>query len=146
MVPCTGREYHQELSRQWAESLTGQLVLVPFLKDGTDGKSEWITVPGLAMPTIFRGGWYGLKIYISVDKAPNWGNFNLQRHGFDEEYDIIDDHKLYYIPKGKPNSKDIVPIRLNEACEELREILKLTGAEAVKMLREMPTKEMGLDA
>ena len=108
-VPCTGREHFQQQAYDWAKSLQGQAVLIPFLST----EREWIKVPGLAIQTILKGGWGAVKVYISVDKAPNWGGWrsSLRFYGYDEDYDLINGHKLYYIEKGWASRKDVVLLR-----------------------------------
>ncbi len=103
-VPCTGREYFQQQAYDWAKSLNGQAVLIPFLST----ERKWIEVPGLAIQTVLKGGWGAVKVYISVDKAPNWGGFNLQLYGYDEDCDVINGRRLYFISKGWASRKDVV--------------------------------------
>lgn len=125
-IPCDGREYYQQLSKEWADSLHGRMVMVPFLRASSrETKGDWIQLPGLAIRTKARGGWYGVKIYISVDKAPNWGKFNLQLYGYDEDHDIVNGHKLYYRTKGRPQSKDVIPMDVDTVVPELKEIMRL---------------------
>lgn len=129
-IPCTGKEYHYQLSQEWAESLHGRMVMVPFLRasraTGGDLKGDWIQVPGLAIRYTYPGGWDGIKVYISIDKAPNWGNFNRPSSGyFQEEHDVINGHKLYFLTKGRPQSKDVIPIEFDTVSPELKRLSKL---------------------
>ena len=124
-VTCTGREEFQRQAEVWAKSFHGQAVLIPFLNKD----EEWIKVPGLAVQTINRGGWGGLKVYISVDKAPNWGGWrgDLILFGYEEEHDVVNGHKLYYINKGWGNREEV--ILLEEIPQELEGIKQIAQQE-----------------
>jgi hypothetical protein len=109
-VPCHGKEYHQAMSHAWAKSLHGRAVMVPFFV-GRDGEKDvWTEAPGLAVYAVNPGGWGKVRVYISIDKSPNWGHFNMQLYGYDDDHDVINDHKLYYLDKGWGSRKDVVPL------------------------------------
>ena len=122
---CTGREPHQELARQWALSLHGQFVTIPFYLVRIDGKFVWTRVPVLAVKIERIGGWCGIKVYISKDRPPNWGGYRMQLYGDNEDHDVVDGHRLYYIIKGRPQREDVLPLVVEDMKGELNEMLKL---------------------
>lgn len=122
-VLCTGREYYQQLSHDWARSLHGKAVLIPFFVGRENGRDRWTQIPGLAIQSVARGGWGAVRVYISIDRYPNWGGFNLQLCGYDEDHDVINGHKLYYITKGRPSRTDV--ILLEDIPMEIREIKQI---------------------
>lgn len=128
-VPCTGREHFQQQSYDWTKSLNGKAVMIPFLSV----EREWIEVPGLAIQTILKGGWGAVKVYISVDKAPNWGGFNVQMYGYDEDYDVINGHRLYFISKGWARRKEV--ILLETIPMEIEEIKQITRQNKGHLLK-----------
>lgn len=120
-VPCTGREYHQNKHRLWAESLHHTAVLIPFYKgrNKINGNEEWVKVPGLAVKMLQKGGWWIVRVYISVDKNPNWGGWKMQS----DKYDVINGRQLYYIDKGM--SEKVIPIQSAVVVDEIKTILQL---------------------
>lgn len=126
-VPCTGREYYQQQSYDWAEFLHGKVVLLPFFVGRREDKDRWTQVLGLAVKSVSPGGWGAVKVYISIDRSPNWGGFNLQRYGHDEPYDLVNGHKLYYIEKGWSSRKGVV--QLENIPPEMEEIKRIVPTD-----------------
>jgi len=125
IIPCTGREYYQKLHKEWADSLHGKMVTVPFLVQ----HEVWGRVPGLAIKKLTRGGWWAIRVYVSIDKGLNWGSFNMTRYGYDEDHDLINDRRLYYIEKGYPDRQDVELLSMTDLPEELKEVALLAKVE-----------------
>lgn len=109
MLPCNGLEEGIAKSRIWAMGMEGKAVLIPFLisprgKDG-DFRGDWDQRPGLAIPYFYPSGRAILRVYISVDKRPNWGGWTLPSR---ENYEEIDGHNIYYIDKRWGARDDVV--------------------------------------
>jgi len=125
-IPCTGNEYNQQRSIEWANSLHGKIVSVPFLV--SNDPEKWSAVPGLAISHIGPGGWGNARIYVSIDRGLNWGGFRpvpVPGSGYDEEHDLIKGRRIYYIDKGYRQHDEVEIIKLENEVPSLNEIRQL---------------------
>jgi len=123
IIPCTGREPHMKKALEWAESLHGKMVTIPFLS--SMHPETWIRIPGLAITHIGLGGWGNARVYISIDRGLNWGGFwPLIKPGtaYDEQHDEIEGRRIYYIDKGFRQRNDVEILSLERDLPALKKI------------------------
>ncbi len=90
-ILCHGKEHHMQRSLMWAGSWHGRAVTIPWLKD----RETWTRIPGWAMAYVAPGGWGNLKVFISVDVAPNWGGWS-GGYMFPNDFELFKGHRLYW--------------------------------------------------